>query len=58
MWELAENPHPLVFKKIIGRDNLYHIRIGSWQVVYAIENDRLVILVIRIAPRGSAYQNF
>ena len=57
MWELADDPHPPDSKKLVGYNNLYRIRIGSWRVVYAVEDDRLIILVIRIAPRGSAYHN-
>ena len=54
---LTENPHPNNSKKLIGYDNLYRIRIGSWRVIYAIEDEQLIILVIRIAPQGSVYHN-
>ncbi|HOU12495.1 MAG TPA: type II toxin-antitoxin system RelE/ParE family toxin [Anaerolineae bacterium] len=54
--ELAENPCPVGAKKLVGHLNLYRVRIGDWRVVYAIEDDRLVVLVIRIAPRGEAYR--
>ena len=53
----VDDPQPANAKKMVGYDDLYRIRIGSWRVVYAIEGDRLIILVIRIAPRGSAYHN-
>jgi len=35
---------------------LYCIREGSYRIVYAIEDDRLLILVIRIAHRREAYR--
>jgi len=54
---LIDNPQPVNSKKLVGHDNLYRLRIGDWRVVYAIENEQLIILVIRIASRGSAYQN-
>ncbi len=57
IWVLAEDPFPLGHKKLIGFSNSYRIRVGDWRIVYTVENDLLLILVIRIAPRGSAYQN-
>ncbi|MEC3767324.1 type II toxin-antitoxin system RelE family toxin [Cupriavidus sp. SS-3] len=32
------------------------LRVGDWRVLYQIEDGRLVILVVAICPRGSAYQ--
>ncbi len=33
----------------------YRLRVGDWRVVYKIHNDELIILVLKIAPRGSVY---
>lgn len=33
------------------------IRIGDYRVVYAIEDDRLVVIVVRVAGRGKVYRN-
>jgi mRNA interferase RelE/StbE len=33
----------------------YRLRVGDWRVVYALHNDRLVIVVVKIASRGSVY---
>lgn len=53
---LAEEPRPAGCKKLRGYENLYRLRVGDWQLIYAIEDDRLVVLVIEIAPRGEAYR--
>jgi mRNA interferase RelE/StbE len=53
---LANDPRPGGVKKLIGYDNLYRIRVGDWRVIYAIEDDRLIILVLEISPRGGAYR--
>ncbi len=54
---LADDPRPVGCKKLVGHDNLWRVRIGDWQMSYAIEDDRLVVLVIELAPRGDAYRN-
>jgi mRNA interferase RelE/StbE len=54
---LANVPRPSGVKKLVGYDNLYRIRVGDWRVIYAIEADRLIILVLEISPRGGAYRD-
>ena len=34
----------------------YRLRIGDWRVIYEIQNDELVILVLKIAQRGEVYR--
>jgi mRNA interferase RelE/StbE len=34
----------------------YRLRVGDWRVVYLIHGRALLIVVVRIAPRGEAYQ--
>jgi len=33
----------------------YRLRVGDWRVVFDIREQELVILVLKIAPRGGAY---
>jgi len=54
---LAANPRPTDCKKLKGHDHLYRIRVGDWRISYAILDDRLIILVLEVAPRGDAYRN-
>jgi mRNA interferase RelE/StbE len=54
---IATNPyadHPNA-KKLQGRDG-YRLRVGDWRVIYEIQNEQLVILVLRVAPRGEVYR--
>jgi len=41
-------------KRLKG-SNDFRMRVGDWRVVYTVENDRLVITVVRVAPRGGVY---
>lgn len=34
----------------------YRLRVGDWRVVYELINDELVINIITIGSRGSAYE--
>lgn len=34
----------------------YRLRVGDWRVVYLVQEERLVIAVVRIAPRGEVYK--
>ena len=54
---LADEPRPAGCKKLRGYENLYRLRAGDWRLIYAIEDDELVVLVIEIAPRGEAYRD-
>ena len=53
---LAENPRPNGCKKLSGSER-YRIRQGSYRVVYAIEDDLLVVYVVKIADRKSVYRS-
>ena len=52
---LAENPRPNGCRKLSGSER-YRIRQGSYRVVYAIEDDLLVVYVVKIADRKSVYR--
>ena len=53
--ELGSNPRPIGYTKLVGSD-FYRIHVGEWRIGYAIEEDRLVVLVVTVAPRGSVYR--
>jgi mRNA interferase RelE/StbE len=53
---LAKNPHPAGVIKLAGDDNLWRIRIGDYRVVYEIHDDRLTVLVLRVAHRKDVYR--
>lgn len=42
-------------KKLVNRAEC-RLRVGDWRILYAVHEGKLVIEVIRIAPRGGAYQ--
>ncbi len=42
-------------KKLQNRPG-YRLRVGDWRIIYEIQHDVLVILVIKIAKRGEVYR--
>lgn len=53
---LAQEPRPRGVKKLQGEEGLYRIRVGDYRVVYSVDDKALLVLVVRIAPRGQVYR--
>ena len=34
----------------------WRLRVGGWRVIFRVEQDRLVIVVVAVAPRRDAYK--
>jgi mRNA interferase RelE/StbE len=34
----------------------YRLRVGDWRVIYDMQDDELILLVIKIASRGEVYR--
>lgn len=55
--QLANDPYlPNVNAKKLHNRSGYRLRVGDWRVIYEIQNDQLVILVLKIARRGEVYR--
>ncbi len=56
--ELSKNPRPNGCTKLKGdKRDYYRIRVGNYRVVYSIENEILLVLVIRVGHRREIYKN-
>jgi mRNA interferase RelE/StbE len=53
--QLETDPRPPGVRKLQGEDNLWRLRVGDYRVIYTIEDDRLLVLVVRVANRRDAY---
>ena len=56
--KLSLEPYPTNHKKILGTEHIFRIKIGNYRVVYFIENQKLVIEIIRVRHRKEAYRKF
>jgi mRNA interferase RelE/StbE len=52
---LAENPRPPGCTKLTGSEG-YRIRCGDYRVVYSIEDERLVVFVVKVGLRKDVYR--
>jgi mRNA interferase RelE/StbE len=52
---LEEEPRPAGCKKLRGSKDTYRIRVRDYRIVYEINDDAIVVLVIRIRHRRDAY---
>jgi mRNA interferase RelE/StbE len=53
---LAENPRPPGSRKLEGAGSFYRVRVGDYRVVYRIEDEALLVLVVRVAHRSDVYR--
>lgn len=54
---LSTNPRPNNRVPIKGKKNAYRIRKGNYRIIYTINDDILLILIIRIGHRKDIYRN-
>ena len=52
---LAENPRPPQAKKLSGQDR-YRLRQGNYRILYSIEDERLIVCVVKVGDRRDVYR--
>lgn len=53
---LAKEPRPSGVVKLLEAENLYRIRSGDFRIIYQINDDELLVLVVRIGDRKEVYK--
>ncbi|NGZ26295.1 MAG: type II toxin-antitoxin system RelE/ParE family toxin [Magnetococcales bacterium] len=53
---LATNPRPPGSIKLEGHSNLWRIRAGDFRILYVIEDERLIILLVKVGHRREVYR--
>ena len=57
--ELRLNPIPsekFDIKKLKGRENTFRVRLGSYRVIYELQRNKLLILIIKFGKRENVYE--
>jgi mRNA interferase RelE/StbE len=52
---LADNPRPPASRPLTGRP-AWRVRVGDYRVIYTIEDDRLIVVVVTIGHRRDVYR--
>ena len=56
--DLSNDPRPAGCRKITGTQNGYRIRVGRYRVLYEVQDQVLIIVIVRVARRDEAtYRN-
>ena len=54
--ELASDPRRTGVVKLSGEDGLYRVRGGDFRAIYQIQDERLLILVVKVGHRREVYR--
>jgi mRNA interferase RelE/StbE len=53
--ELSLNPYPQGIRKLVGAENTYRLREGSYRVIYTVAGKALTVEILRIRHRKDIY---
>ena len=53
---LADDPCPRGCEKLSGQDR-YRVRQGNYRIIYSIEDEKLIVHIIKIGDRKDVYRN-
>ncbi|MBF0179619.1 MAG: type II toxin-antitoxin system RelE/ParE family toxin [Magnetococcales bacterium] len=53
---LAFHPRPDGCVKMAAMQDMWRIRVGDYRIIYSIQDDRLVVLIVKIGHRREVYR--
>ncbi len=54
--ELQTDPKSKKSKLLVGTKNIYRIRVGDYRIIYQIQKEVLLVIVVKIAHRKEVYR--
>lgn len=54
---LAVEPRPPAATQLVGGSGEWRVRTGDYRIVYEIEDDHLLVLVLRVGHRREVYRS-
>ena len=54
--DLAKDPRGHGTLKLQGSEDLYRSRVGDFRIVYSIDDDKIIVTVIRVRDRKEVYR--
>ena len=53
---LGDDPFPRGSRKLRGYEDLYRIRVGVYRILYSVESNRLIVIILKIGHRKDVYR--
>ena len=53
---LGDDPRPRGCEKLSGQDR-YRVRQGNYRIIYSIDDNRLIVHVVKVGDRKDIYRN-
>ncbi len=53
---LADEPFKLKYRKLMGTESCYRIRIGDYRVIYQIDAEKKLIVIYHVRHRKDVYR--
>ena len=54
---LAADPRPAHARRLVTDEELYRLRVGTYRIVYAVEDEEVLVLVVRVGHRRDVYRD-
>jgi mRNA interferase RelE/StbE len=55
---LGTEPRPHGYRKIVGTDHCFRIRVGDYRVIYELDDSRSVVVIHAAGHRKDVYRGF
>lgn len=57
MKEMQKCPFTGDVKPLKGLPGEWRTRVGDWRIIYSVDRDQLIVMVLKVAHRGGAYKS-
>ena len=54
--DLGATPYPRGCRKLRGYDDIYRIRVGTFRVLYSVEAERVLVIILKVGRRRDIYR--
>lgn len=54
--DLARCPRPRGSRKLIGYQDVYRIRAGRYRVIYSVDEEKVIVLILKLGHRRGVYR--